>query len=270
MIRSKIDPSKVQELAFKDYAKLFEKALKQAKEKGVDKVPLIMVSDFQFACGETHALVLLGKQSEMTKVYKGFKLDEERKKLKDFSIGFCHLDKEEDGSHSMRIAIEGLGKPNKMKKNSKKLIKKLGINLKDIIKGQFKEETPTPEEDTTTASPKAKAAKKKREKQVQQITTGLEKLQEAIGKIPAKKLHHKLEHYQKVLDNIIGTATADNELDEAEKADFDRLQTSITAIQEEVNEQGTTLTPEIREKMQVNMKKMTAKLQQVIKELNAL
>ena len=140
MIRSKIDPSTVKDLAWKDYSKLFEKDVKQAQDKGVSKVPLIMVSDFTFACGEVHALMLLGKQSEMTKFYKSLKTDSERKKLKDYSIGFCHFDKEEDGSYSMRIAIEGFGKPTKMKKNSKKLIKKLGLNLKDLIKGQYTDE----------------------------------------------------------------------------------------------------------------------------------
>lgn len=140
MIRSKINPSTVQDLTWKDYAKLFEKDLKQAQDKDVAKVPLIMVSDFKFACGEIHALLLLGKQAEMTKTFKKLKMDPERKKLKDFSIGFCHIDEEEDGSHSIRIAIEGFGKPNKMKKNSRKLLKKLGINLKDIIKGQYTDE----------------------------------------------------------------------------------------------------------------------------------
>jgi hypothetical protein len=55
-------------------------------------------------------------------------------------MGFCHFDQEEDGSSSMRIAIEGFGKPNKMKKNSKKLAKKLGLNIKEIIKGQYTDE----------------------------------------------------------------------------------------------------------------------------------
>ncbi|MFK7798974.1 MAG: hypothetical protein AB8E82_16090 [Aureispira sp.] len=140
MIRSKINPSTVQDLSWKDYAKLFEKDIKQAQDKSLAKVPLIMVSDFKFACGEVHALILLGKQSEMTKKFKDLKMDPERKKLKDFSIGFCHFDKEENGSYSIRIAIEGFGKPNKMKKNSKKLLKKLGVNLKDIIKGQYTDE----------------------------------------------------------------------------------------------------------------------------------
>lgn len=140
MIRSKIDPNQVKNLVWKDYAKLFEKDIKQAQDKGLDKVPLIMISDFTFACGATHALILLGKQSEMNKFYKSLKTDEERKKLKDYSIGFCHFDKEDNGSSSMRIAIEGFGKPNKMLKNSKKLIKKLGLNLKELIKGQYTDE----------------------------------------------------------------------------------------------------------------------------------
>jgi hypothetical protein len=81
MIRSKIDPSAVKNLAWKDYVKLFEKDVKQAQAKGVDKVPLVMISDFEFACGETHALLLLGKQSVLNKFYKSLKTDETRKKL---------------------------------------------------------------------------------------------------------------------------------------------------------------------------------------------
>ena len=140
MIRSKIDPAMVKDIAWKDYVKLFGKDVQQAQDKGVEKVPLIMISDFTFACGEVHALMLLGKQSQMTKFYKSLKTDKTRKKLKDFSIGFCHFDRAEDGSSSMRMAIEGLGKPSKMKKNSKQLIKKLGLTVKDIIKGQYTEE----------------------------------------------------------------------------------------------------------------------------------
>jgi tRNA isopentenyl-2-thiomethyl-A-37 hydroxylase MiaE len=140
MIKSKIDPSQVQLLAWKDYVKLLEKDIRQAKSKGLDRVPLVMVANFEFACGETHALLLLGKQSVMTKFYKGLKTDGTRKKLKDYSIGFCYFDKEEDGSSSIRLAIEGFGKPTQMKKNSKKLAKKLGLNIKEIIKGQYTDE----------------------------------------------------------------------------------------------------------------------------------
>lgn len=102
-----------------------------------------MISDFTFACRETHALVLLGKQSVMTKFFKSLKADDDRKKLKDFSIGLCHFEKEEDGTTAIKIGISGFGKPAKMKKNSKKLIQKLGIKLKDIIKGEYLDEVVT-------------------------------------------------------------------------------------------------------------------------------
>ena len=140
MIKSKIDPKVVGDLKWKEYTKLFDKDVKQAQAKGVAKVPLVMVSDFKFACGEVHALMLLGKQSVMTSAFKSFKADPERKQQKDFSIGFCHFDKDEQGGFSIRISIEGVGKPTAMKKNSKKLLKKLGINLKEIIKGSYTDE----------------------------------------------------------------------------------------------------------------------------------
>ncbi|CAA6826910.1 MAG: Unknown protein, partial [uncultured Sulfurovum sp.] len=56
------------------------------------------------------------------------------------SIGICYFEKEEDGTTSIKIGISGFGKPARMKKNSKKLIQKLGITLKDIIKGEFVDE----------------------------------------------------------------------------------------------------------------------------------
>jgi hypothetical protein len=140
MIKSKIDPDKVKDLKWKEYVKLFQKDIKTAVAKGANKVPVVMVSDFTFACGEVHALVLLGKKSVMTKFFKGLKADDERKKLKDFSMGTCHFDKEEDGTTAIKIGISGFGKPAKMKKNSKKLIQKLGIKLKDIIKGEYVDE----------------------------------------------------------------------------------------------------------------------------------
>lgn len=140
MIKSKINPDEVKDLKWKDYVKLFQKDIQTAEAKGATKVPVVMISDFTFACGETHALVLLGKQSVMTKFFKGLKADDDRKKLKDFSIGTCHFEKEEDGTTAIKIGISGFGKPAKMKKNSRKLIQKLGITLKDIIKGEYVDE----------------------------------------------------------------------------------------------------------------------------------
>ena len=55
-----------------------------------------MASDYTFSCGETHALLLMGKQSVMVKAFKDFKADKERMNLKDFSRGFCHFEKNDD------------------------------------------------------------------------------------------------------------------------------------------------------------------------------
>ena len=140
MIKSKIDPSKVKELKWKEYVKLIQKDFKLAASKGVDKVAIVMASDYTFSCGETHALLLMGKQSVMVKAFKDFKADKERMNLKDFSRGFCHFEKNDDGSNSIKIAIKGFGKPARMKKNSRKMMKKLGLNLTDIIKGEFVDE----------------------------------------------------------------------------------------------------------------------------------
>lgn len=143
MIRSKIDPQSVGTLTWKAYLKLFNKDLKQAQDKGLSQVPLVMISDFVFACGEVHSLILLGKQSAMTKYFKALKTDENRKKLKDFAIGLAHLAQDERGELELTIAIEGFGKPSRMKKNSKKLAQKLGLNIKDIIKGSLTDEVTT-------------------------------------------------------------------------------------------------------------------------------
>ncbi len=140
MIKSKINPSQVKDLKWKEYVKLFQKDITTAKNNNVKKVPVVLISNFTFACGETHALILLGKQSMMTKFFKSLKGEEERKKQKDYAIGFCHFEKDEKGVVSIKIAMKGFGKPAQMTKNSKKLINKLDVSLKEIIKGEYVDE----------------------------------------------------------------------------------------------------------------------------------
>ena len=140
MLKSKISPDTVKDLKWKDYVKLLEKDLKQIESKALKTVPVVMISDFTFACGEVHTLLLFGKQSVLTKYYKELKMDEERKKIKDFSLGTSKFEKDEKNNLTLEIGIQGFGKPARMKKNSKKLIKKLGVNLVDIFKGELLDE----------------------------------------------------------------------------------------------------------------------------------
>lgn len=134
-MKSKINPGKVHEMFWKDYVKAFQKDINKAQSEGLKSVPIVVISNFKFACGEEQALMLIGKESAMKKFYKGLKAD--RKKEKDFSIGNCIFEKEENGEATIKIEMTGVGKPSHVKKNSKKLMKRLGVTLKDVIKGEF-------------------------------------------------------------------------------------------------------------------------------------
>lgn len=134
MIRSKIDPANVGLLTWKEYCKLLDKDLKQAESKGLEQVPLVVITKFKFACGEEHALLLLGKQSPLTKFFKSLKADPERKKAKDFGMGTCVFE-QEPGQRAVRLFVEGFAKPNAIKRHSKKTAKKLGLDIREITKG---------------------------------------------------------------------------------------------------------------------------------------
>jgi hypothetical protein len=140
MIKSKINPNQAKDLKWKDYVKSFQKDITLAKSKGLKQVPVVIISDFTFACGDVHALILLGKQAILNKFFKELKADPERKKMKDYAIGMCHFETEDDGSASVKMGMNGFGKANKMQKNSKKLFQKLDVSLKEIIKGDYLEE----------------------------------------------------------------------------------------------------------------------------------
>lgn len=131
---------------------MFQKDIALAQSKGLERVPIVVITDFTFACGEVHTLLLVGKENIMKKFYKSLKIDPTRKKQKDFSIGTCIIEKE-DGSTAIKIEMTGFGKPSLVKKNSKKLMKRLGVTLKDVVKGTFVDEAvngaPAPSLETT-------------------------------------------------------------------------------------------------------------------------
>jgi hypothetical protein len=130
------------------------------------------------------------------------------------------------------------------------------------------QDTATEEETTTRSTPNPK-----HQRQVEQLIQGLAKIKAVIGSVAPQKLTQKVEHIQGLLDNIIEEAEADGQLDDTEKADFDRIQAAIDSTLEAISEGGqggTTLTPEMRNKMQDNMKKLTARLEKTIADLNAL
>jgi hypothetical protein len=132
--KSKIKPNEVKDLDFKTYTSILKKEVQKAAKFG--ETSIVAFSNYKFACGHEGTLLLLGKFSgELVKFYKTAKL--KRKKEKDFARGTCYFQTQENGSVIMHIALkEGIGKPDKIKKNGKALFKKLGL-APNIFKGDL-------------------------------------------------------------------------------------------------------------------------------------
>ncbi|WBM73956.1 hypothetical protein [Saprospira grandis] len=132
--KSKIKLDELKNLTEVQYIKLIEREVKRAAAFG--QTGVIVLSDYTFSCGSLGTLILLGKLSgSLMKYYKGLKTD--RKAEKDFAKGVCYFQEVEGQPPIMRIALnDGKGKPAKMKKNGKKLFKKLGFTV-DIFKGDL-------------------------------------------------------------------------------------------------------------------------------------
>lgn len=148
--KSKLKPKEVEHLDFKSYTKILQKEVEKAAKFGETSV--VAFSNYQFTCGHEGTLLLLGKFSgDLAKFYKSAKL--ERKKEKDFARGVCYFETAKNGSITMHIALkEGVGKPDKIKKNGKGLFKKLGL-ASNIFKGDL----PVVEENVSLSSQEIEA-----------------------------------------------------------------------------------------------------------------
>lgn len=142
--KSKIKPEDLKDLNQVNYIKLCQKEVKRAATFG--ETGVVILSDYEFACGTVGTMMILGKMSgPLMKYYKQLKKD--RKQEKDFARGVCYFEDVEGGDPIMRIALnDGKGKPSKMKKNGKKLFKKLGFAT-DIFKGDLNLEEETLEQE---------------------------------------------------------------------------------------------------------------------------
>lgn len=138
--KSKIKPEDLKDLTEVNYIKLTQKEVKRAAKFG--ETGVVILSDYKFACGGVGTMMILGKMSgPLMKYYKQLKKD--RSQEKDFAKGVCYFEEVDGGNPTMRIALnDGKGKPSKMKKNGKKLFKKLGFET-DIFKGELNLEEET-------------------------------------------------------------------------------------------------------------------------------
>ena len=134
--KSKMNPEELSSMTYKEYFTQFKKEVKKAEKFGATSV--VILSDFEFSCGQVGTILILGKYSgPLAKWYKRMK--KERKQEKDFAKGTCYFKADESGAVTLNIALDdGKGKPEKMKKNGKSLFKKLGYSP-NIFKGDFLE-----------------------------------------------------------------------------------------------------------------------------------
>ena len=122
-----------------------------------------------------------------------------------------------------------------------------GLDFKDKNGNILRIQTTTSDTNTETSNNNeteketdpSSTSNPKHQRQVEQLTQGLAKIREVIGKIDPQKLLQKVEHIQGVLDNVIAEAKADGQLDDTEKADFDRIQAAIDSTLEAINQQGS-------------------------------
>ncbi len=136
-MKTKIDLDALSEMTFADYQKKFKKEIKRAQAFG--KMNCVVLGEFEFACGHVGTIMVLGTYSgKLTKFYKQMK--RERKGKKDFAVGTTVFEKNEDGTTTLHVGLtDGMAKPNKLKKHSRKLFKKVGMNI-EFVKGELTEE----------------------------------------------------------------------------------------------------------------------------------
>lgn len=136
MFKSKINPEELGTKTYKDYVVILKKEIKKAQKFGRSNV--VVLSHFKFACETTGTMMIIGKfGGPLAKWYK--KIRKERAMEKDFAMGDCFFEPQDDGSTKLHIALkQGKGKPNHMTKNGKKMFRKLGF-LPNIFKGELPE-----------------------------------------------------------------------------------------------------------------------------------
>jgi hypothetical protein len=111
--------------------------LKKAKAKGLSEIPCVVIESHQYSCGKDYAFTYYGSQSQVNKLFKELQKEKKADKSLAFAKGTCRLSEGEDGKLELDFALKGFIKPAEVKKNKKKLFMKMGVTLKDVIKGTF-------------------------------------------------------------------------------------------------------------------------------------
>ncbi len=221
--KSKIKPDELKGLTEAEYIKLCQKEAIRASKYG--ETGVVILSDYQFACGAIGTMMILGKLSgPLLAYYK--QLKKERGQEKDFAKGICYFENIDSNNPTMRIALlDGKGKPARMKKNGKRLFKKLGFET-DIFKGDLGLEEETLEE-TEVEEIEAQVDVENDDKSIKQIIIDYKKAFALLSSnvIPLLKTKEGIteQHYQIARKLLRLSKSVQNklaEIDEVQRLDY--------------------------------------------------
>lgn len=201
MFKSKINPEELSKKTYKEYVALLKKETKKAENAGLSNA--VTLSDFKFACGTVATLLIVGKFSgPLAQWYK--KMRKERTAEKDFAMGDCFFEMQQNGSIQLHIALkEGKGKPNQMIKNGKKMFQKLGY-IPNIFRGELPATLLSTQKEATAEQTQAKQGEEKKEQTddsniVKSLTQSSKQYSEALPKI-AKEVMPRIKNSPATVD----------------------------------------------------------------------
>jgi len=134
-----IDSSTMRGMPANMYIKKIATFLKKLKAKGLTETPCVVIDSHEYSCGKIYAFTYYGSQSQINVLFKELQKEKKDNKSLAFAKGFCRLSDGASGELELDFALKGFIKPDQVKKSKKKLFMKMGVTLKDVVKGTFAE-----------------------------------------------------------------------------------------------------------------------------------
>ena len=134
-MKPKLVLEELQNMEYSDYLKVIKKEVKKAATLG--RTEFVVLSDFKFKNDPApHAVLVFGEFSGKLQKYYN-KQRKERSAEKDFGRGVAYFEENVDGTTTIHLGLEaGKAKAAKIKKNGKKLFKKLGLDV-NVYRGEL-------------------------------------------------------------------------------------------------------------------------------------
>lgn len=109
--------------------------------------------------------------------------------------------------------------------------------------------------------------RKKREKTLNTMEERMGTMNKVVGKISRSKLNGNITKYEEALAKLIKEAEADNIVTDEEQQHIDRVKEQLDLLKQNVEENGSRLQPEHRERMRTNLETAKQQLDQLLAEM---